>query len=85
MLLRGACTVRLVSTRDENGDPTPTPDDMLTRTEASNASGFSVATIDRRIADGTLPYFRLRNGRAIRIRRRDLDLLWSRVDPGTAA
>ncbi len=50
---------------------------VLTAREAAAELGVSLATVRRRVADGSLPAYRLGNrpGAAVRIRRADLDAL----------
>jgi len=50
----------------------------LTVRETADVTGFSVRTIRSRIADGTLPAYRV-GPRAIRIRVEDLDALMRRI------
>ncbi|WP_082080076.1 helix-turn-helix domain-containing protein [Williamsia herbipolensis] len=53
------------------------PVGVLTAREAAAEIGVSLATIRRRVADGSLPAHRVggRPGAAVRIRRADLDAL----------
>lgn len=50
--------------------------------EAANALGVSTKFIRRRIADGSLPAFRIKGSRLIRIRRSDLEALMQPVGGG---
>ncbi len=47
----------------------------LSRREAAAYAGVSTDTIDRRIADGSLPAARVGKGRLIRIARADVDAM----------
>lgn len=57
---------------------TPHPEYIDVHTAAAIV-GCTVGTIRRRIEDGTLPAYRF-GPRAIRIKRDDIDLLFSRVE-----
>ncbi|MCU1624092.1 MAG: excisionase [Frankiales bacterium] len=49
-------------------------DDLVSQSDAAEHLGWSVRTVRRRIADGTLPGYRV-GPTSIRIRRADLDAL----------
>lgn len=62
-----------------------TPTEYVTVAEAAADYRCSIKTVRRRIADGTLPAYRM-GGRVIRIRRADLEQLVRPVPTrGTAA
>lgn len=52
----------------------------LSLDHVANAHGLSVKTVRRRIADGTLPAYRI--GGRIRVREADLDRLAQRIPAG---
>lgn len=54
----------------------------LSRREAAAHVGMSVDSIDRAIEAGHLPAYRAPGGHAIRIRRDDLDGMFTRVPAG---
>jgi excisionase family DNA binding protein len=64
----------------------PSVEGDLTMTEAATELGVSLNTVRRRIADGSLPAYRIKGrSRLIRIRRSDLDNLQEPVVGGGAA
>jgi excisionase family DNA binding protein len=52
--------------------------------ECADYLGISVKTLRRRIADGSIPAYRVANTRQIRVKQSDLDRLLQRI-PTTAA
>jgi excisionase family DNA binding protein len=56
----------------------------LTRAEAAQSFGLNPRTIDRLIKDGTLPAYRIKGTRVIRIKRSDLETLLVPVLDGAA-
>lgn len=62
----------------------PRPPAWLSRKEAAAHTGLSIDSIDRAITDGDLPAYRAPGGRAIRIKREDLDGMFVRVPAGGA-
>ncbi|WP_285126050.1 helix-turn-helix transcriptional regulator [Propionibacterium freudenreichii] len=53
-------------------------DKYLSQPQAARYVGMSVTTIQRRIADGTLPAYRAGN-RAVRVKQSDLDRMMKRI------
>ncbi|WP_350339798.1 helix-turn-helix domain-containing protein [Sanyastnella coralliicola] len=47
----------------------------MTKQEAASLLGLSPRSISRKMKEGVLPYRRLRNGRAVRIRKVDVERL----------
>ena len=72
----------LARTTDTNQDRRDVP--SLTKTEAAEVLGISERSLHRMIAAGDLPAYRI-GARAIRIRRDDLDRLFTRVAPADVA
>ena len=57
------------------------PDSMVTLQEAMARTGFSYSHIRGLIASGTLIGYRVPGGRAVRVKRRDLDCLFEKIEP----
>lgn len=58
-------------------------DKYLSQPQAANYLGMSVATIQRRIADGTLPAYR--SGHMVRVKLSDLEAMMTQIQPEPAA
>lgn len=69
------CTFRV---RPRSGKKLPVNEDhYLSQPQAARHLGVSVATIQRRIADGTLPAYR--SGRMVRVKLSDLERMMKRI------